>query len=786
MLNVNFNGYGKYVTDHLYQWDKNRVLSITGLNLDVVPEIHFTNVTMDKAIVRQSTVTDGVIKADIPNSLLQAPFAIIAYVGVYEGILFKTIETIKIPVITRARPADYTIENTDGEVYSFLALENQIANMVTYQKFNATVASLRNTAESNKTTLEAQIANIVAHNNDTEGNTELLDLRAGADGTIYDSAGNAVRGQFENVMRRTDLIIEKSFHTITPRNDFLVVHEGYSDNGAGVLDSIESFTTYQFIAPESFTCYFKDYNPSYGYLSITLYKHGEMRPANSLGRMKFYETEDTIPTESNPLKVEKGYLVSITVYSAIDFVMYSDGEFGGYKASNLLHFNDTQIQEIDEIVTEKMISDNVYLPFRISADFLTLVKNVYINDKGMIAKGDYNTWYFIAENDFSMYLKDIPASNLYFQIALFRDGEIVTDNFLGRYRNIEGNLPTVDNKLSIEKNYVVAFSMHLSMTDFEAYTNYKKVTGLYLHESIHLNETQRKEVSDLLGVGIKTCKVKYEAGSFEQYATERLNIYIPTTLGYLYYKFNHCVNEALNADNWRIMQAVSVDDNLESRFDLTVNGEWELAVRLKDRSDFSGGIAHGDEVVNNIIVFVDGVKKNIMDITELTTFETLKIVELTTLYDPNDNATVIAEHGREYIFTKDNLTINQVLTWKVAENLESCYMAMFPVSKAVTDTMFTDMDYSEYKIPESPSRSIGNVKSVTVYSKTSGFTATFEIKDYPTGLIGGDTYILTDNGGGLYNKMYYVLCSTGESSEVGEVWKTQTVYTLSVGEGVNE
>lgn len=41
----------------------------------------------------------------------------------------------------------------------------------------------------------ARINNLVANNNPTEGNSELLDIRVGVDGTDYGSAGDAVRGQ---------------------------------------------------------------------------------------------------------------------------------------------------------------------------------------------------------------------------------------------------------------------------------------------------------------------------------------------------------------------------------------------------------------------------------------------------------------------------------------------------------------------------------------------------------------------------------------------------------------
>lgn len=174
MIKANFNTYASYVTDSLYQWDLNQVLSVSGLNLAVAPEVHFSNAIMDKAIVRQSTLVNHVVNVDIPNSLLQYPITIEAHIGIYESDTFKVVEKILIPVIPKARPADYQIQDSDEEIYSFKQLRNLLANKAD----------------------NARVDNIIAHNNDTDGNTELLDIRVGADGKTYPSAGDAIRGLY--------------------------------------------------------------------------------------------------------------------------------------------------------------------------------------------------------------------------------------------------------------------------------------------------------------------------------------------------------------------------------------------------------------------------------------------------------------------------------------------------------------------------------------------------------------------------------------------------------------
>lgn len=61
----------------------------------------------------------------------------------------------------------------------------------------AQVATIKDRATKEEVaSVKAQVANIIANNPNTEGNTELIDVRTGANGKVYGSAGQAVREQF--------------------------------------------------------------------------------------------------------------------------------------------------------------------------------------------------------------------------------------------------------------------------------------------------------------------------------------------------------------------------------------------------------------------------------------------------------------------------------------------------------------------------------------------------------------------------------------------------------------
>lgn len=161
-----------YTVEPLYQWDKNQDVEIYGLSLPYVPEIHFTNSTMDKAIVRQASMNGaGVITAHVPNSLLQKPYKITAYICTYEGETFRSLYAIEIPVKARNKPGDYTLEN-DEEVYSFNALENQVVNALAETEkakvaYNTAEELLKTTLATIGVTVDTHVAEAIAKLLDT-------------------------------------------------------------------------------------------------------------------------------------------------------------------------------------------------------------------------------------------------------------------------------------------------------------------------------------------------------------------------------------------------------------------------------------------------------------------------------------------------------------------------------------------------------------------------------------------------------------------------------------------
>ncbi len=258
-----------------------------------------------------------------------------------------------------------------------------------------------------------------------------------------------------------------------------------------------------------------------------------------------------------------------------------------------------------------------------------------------------------------------------------------------------------------------------------------------------------------------------------------LRIFLPASVGYVNYNFTHTVCESKNCDTWRLSKAYAFDDNFENEYELTPKGaEWDMALRLDGRPDFIGGYAHGDEIFSSLSVEIDGEAAEITSFLSLTAFDRLVITVGSIGYDPNDSTTPALKHFKKYLIDKEGITLEQRVEWLGDYTLGASYMAMMPPLKSLTDKFYTNVD----RTPKEAISSYGSVMGATeatVFGSESGIAFSMSVPKYPI-LAGGNRFLMTDNKGGPYNKMYFVICK-GAKVSLGDVWETETKYSITNG-----
>ena len=282
----------------------------------------------------------------------------------------------------------------------------------------------------------------------------------------------------------------------------------------------------------------------------------------------------------------------------------------------------------------------------------------------------------------------------------------------------------------------------------------------------------------------KSCSLIYKSNVSSD-TPEKIDIYIPCKNGFANYPLVHNVSLTVNADCWRLNRIMKVNNGYETLLPFTDSGELEMAVKIVGRSDYIGGLSHGDEIATKTVFIIDGKKVNISDFTELTDFSCLRVITYSNLYDPNDNETLVAYHGKEYVFTKDGLTLMQSVKWVLSELINEAYLSMLIGTQrynnvVITDHIFTDISFDVETIKSETSRTFyENAKQASIFGETSNITCTMIIDEYPTGLVGGDQIEMRVTAGSN-NKAYaiavYYNGNSGHQTTVGELWKSKTKF----------
>ena len=424
-------------------------------------------------------------------------------------------------------------------------------------------------------------------------------------------------------------------------------------------------------------------------------------------------------------------------------------------------------ESIVEIASGEIVEKTV--PITKTTDGIELKDGYYITTDGSIGQlNAYYTYIYKLKNDGDLYFGDTPTNSAVLMFAVY-DGYPSVLTFKGtRYRMSDNNLPKASNKLHVNKDQYIAVSVYLSVSASQLYFDLKEdilVVGDKVFGDISLNKEQVSQANFKNKI-----HVRHIDNSGLDNSTERIEIYVPTKKGFIRYDLLHCVSTPKNANVWRMGYAYKVDDNFENEEALTVFGEWECALHLNNIGDYTGGIAHGNEVLDDVIFFANGCKVNTSDLSDYISLDSFAVVSASKMYDSIESTRQIAEHGCEHIFTVDGLSINQSVEWKSSEQLTWCYMAMNLPKKTVVNKFYTNRKI----VPRNIEYSLhANVNDTTIFGDT--VTNHFYVDKYPSGMTGSNQLLIADNGGNPYAKCYYIVCSSGSVAS-GTVWESSSHY----------
>ena len=298
-------------------------------------------------------------------------------------------------------------------------------------------------------------------NGETEGNTELLDLRISSDGLEYESAGRSIRTQINNVNKtvsETEILNPTFKSGYISKNGALNAHENYNYSDpiflkkgeiikvqtkgeSGVVSIIsetdKNATKYTSLVTDDGTAYKREYLYTATkdmYVCISISNKIEHKIYKELIKFKINESYNNTKTMINKNIPE----ITFTQGSFINAngAISSDGG-GGFQYSTPIELqkNQTLIVNatgyLDRVAIISKFIDNTYFPIVTSSDSNanTFKYTADRNCKVVISFSYRESYSYYVYNDYSaIFSKKIDKSILYLNYALFDDGICIGDS----------------------------------------------------------------------------------------------------------------------------------------------------------------------------------------------------------------------------------------------------------------------------------------------------------------------------------------------------------------------
>ena len=261
---------------------------------------------------------------------------------------------------------------------------------------------------------------------------------------------------------------------------------------------------------------------------------------------------------------------------------------------------------------------------------------------------------------------------------------------------------------------------------------------------------------------------------------------------YIGQDFVHSYNHTINSDVWRLDTAYIYTKNENNSFTKFTQspiinvGEWECALKEAEAIDFMGGIAHGDEIMSDVLFLLDG---SPIDLTSDGGYigNKINILENSVLNRVDSPDDKVAKHIRYYEITKDDIIITQKVEWLQSLTMDKSYLTMLPIARTVgstedgeyiTNKGFKNNYFNVLDLSYGHQNGLyeNGVSEAVIWNDGVGYKVFAKVEVLESNELPNANMAFSSSSS--YNKIYFDYCGYGYETSVGEIWNNKARYII--------
>lgn len=299
--------------------------------------------------------------------------------------------------------------------------------------------------------------------------------------------------------------------------------------------------------------------------------------------------------------------------------------------------------------------------------------------------------------------------------------------------------------------------------------------GCVIHHDNYIYDTSRNTESESSLFFSKTSPTEF-------------TVYIPIAnkfLGHTFYYVDRPYESGIKNSNvrlWSYKRAAEYDASMSLVRNFYTEATQDLMIRENDVTDYIGGDAHGDEILQNVEIYVDGRLLESNDIYSVNCSD-VKIIQTTFLYRDTSVTDGVLEHvataKKMHIVDKDGYSLNVSLEFHEELSLRDCFIGALSMSrknsndidlffKAVFGDTLTEVDLTA---TESTFERVENVNDVYIFGNGIAINWNATKKE---NIAGARTWI--NNSAALQTKLYPSYVPVNYQTNIGEIFSQKTHY----------